>query len=221
MWQCSGLHVRPQLVSSSSGALERPDGSHGRSGRGTRERFAGGPPAVPRFFPLQMPKNSCRKNNHPVSIYSFPCLGADNWTEKEMEPAMQQTRIMKAYQLPGPGTHTFSNLTTQAYGEWKKDQMRKSLNRTASDHWIHVSRPGTEFYKSNAEVEFCHPSEQQAKFRTPHIPEDGGGIRVREGSIRWAPFHLGNYRETWTTGKVGSQFAKQKAWPTFGGFYET
>ncbi|OLP95994.1 Peroxisomal adenine nucleotide carrier 1 [Symbiodinium microadriaticum] len=98
----------------------------------------------------------------------------------------------------------------KAYGEWKKDQMRKSLSRTASDHWIHVSRPGTEFYKSNAEVEFCHPSEQQAKFRTPHIPEDGGGIRVREGSIRWAPFHLGNYRETWTTGKVGSQFAKQK-----------
>ena len=214
--------MRPQLVSSSSGALERPDGINGRSGR---EGKATGLPVALRprspFLCREMPKNSCRKNNHPVSIYSFPCLGADNWTEKEMEPAMQQTRIMKAHQLPGPGTHTFSNLTTQAYGEWKKDQMRKSLSRTASDHWIHVSRPGTEFYKSNAEVEFCHPSEQQAKFRTPHIPEDGGGIRVREGSIRWAPFHLGNYRETWTTGKVGSQFAKQKAWPTFGGFYET
>ena len=24
---------------------------------------------------------------------------------------------------------------------------------------------------------FCHPSEQTPKFKTPHIPEDGGGIR--------------------------------------------
>ena len=169
----------------------------------------------------EMAKNSCRKNDHPVSIYSFPCLGADNWIEKQMEPSMQRRRIMKAHELPGSGTHTFSNLTTQAYGDWKKDEMRKSLTRTASDHWIHKSPPNTEFYKSNAEVELCHPTEQQAKFKTPHIPEDGGGIRVREGSIRWAPFHLGKYRETWTTGEAtANQFAKQKHWPTMGGFCE-
>eukprot|EP00435_Cladocopium_sp_Y103_P044652 s941_g12.t1 len=34
-----------------------------------------------------------------------------------------------------------------------------------------------EFYRSNSEVEFCHPSEQVPKFKPLHIPEDGGGIR--------------------------------------------
>mmetsp|Transcript_44846 Transcript_44846/g.54880 ORF Transcript_44846/g.54880 Transcript_44846/m.54880 type:complete len:172 (+) Transcript_44846:73-588(+) len=167
------------------------------------------------------PVNSCRKNNHPVSIYTFPCLGADNWVERRMEPHMQRKNREKLHQLPGPAAHTFSKLTTQMYGEWGKEQSRQALNRTASDHWLHMSAPGHEFYRSNSEVEFCHPSEQEPKFKTPHIPEDGGGIRVRQGSIRWCPFHLGKYRETWTGGDVGvSQFAPPKHWPTIGGHYQ-
>ncbi|CAJ1330721.1 unnamed protein product [Effrenium voratum] len=118
-------------------------------------------------------------------------------------------------------SHTFSNLTTQAYGEWGKERARKTMVRTASDHWIHMSSPGHDFYRTNSEVEFCHPSEQEPKFRTPHIPEDGGGIRVRQGSIRWSPFHLGKYRDTWTQGEVGqNQFAAPKHWPTIGGHHQ-
>ncbi|CAJ1330720.1 unnamed protein product [Effrenium voratum] len=166
-------------------------------------------------------KNSCRKNNHPVSIYTFPCLGADNWVERRLEPAMQKRNQANLHQLPGSASHTFSNLTTQAYGEWGKERARKTMVRTASDHWIHMSSPGHDFYRTNSEVEFCHPSEQEPKFRTPHIPEDGGGIRVRQGSIRWSPFHLGKYRDTWTQGEVGqNQFAAPKHWPTIGGHHQ-
>eukprot|EP00435_Cladocopium_sp_Y103_P025402 s941_g6.t1 len=60
----------------------------------------------------------------------------------------------------------------------------------------------------------------KGKHKSAHPPPPWE--QVRQGSIRWCPFHLGKYRETWTGGDVGvNQFAPPKHWPTIGGHYQS
>lgn len=118
---------------------------------------------------------------------------------------------------PGPGAPYFSNLTTRTYGNWKKEEMRKSLS-SVSDNMLRMQKPDNGMYKTTSLGELCPPSEQSLPHKAPHIPEDGGNIRTRLGSVCWQPFHLRDYRSTWTTGS--RQFEKPLHYPTIGGWYQ-
>eukprot|EP00930_Biecheleria_cincta_P086264 TRINITY_DN75587_c0_g1_i1.p1 TRINITY_DN75587_c0_g1~~TRINITY_DN75587_c0_g1_i1.p1 ORF type:complete len:176 (-),score=9.98 TRINITY_DN75587_c0_g1_i1:219-746(-) len=170
-------------------------------------------------FPTSMNKNnSCRKNNHPVCIYQLPNLQDENWVESQFEPAYQRGRQEKLDELPAPGAPYFTNLTTRTYGNWKEEEMRKSLSRTASDNWLKMRKSDNRMYKTTSLGELCPPSEQSPAHKAPHIPEDGGGLRTRLGSVRWQPWVLRDYRNTWTSNS--RQFEKPLHYPTIGGWYQ-
>eukprot|EP00931_Biecheleriopsis_adriatica_P090760 TRINITY_DN64691_c0_g1_i1.p1 TRINITY_DN64691_c0_g1~~TRINITY_DN64691_c0_g1_i1.p1 ORF type:complete len:164 (-),score=23.10 TRINITY_DN64691_c0_g1_i1:37-528(-) len=158
--------------------------------------------------------NSCRKNNHPVNVYSIPSLSAQNWIEKRLEPQVAQKVRENLNKLPGPTTHTFT-MTSQAYGDWRKEDMRKAVTRQASDNWLHMVPPKNHLYRTASSDTFIPAGMQRPKFKAPHIPEDGGGLRTRLGSVAWVPFNLKEYRESWTKGGEHSeQFKKPLHWPT-------
>merc|ERR1711920_649981 len=92
--------------------------------------------------------------------------------------------------------------TSGFHGDWKKDEMKRSLRRTASEHWfeMHAPQDHSRMYKTTSRVDLCVPSEQKPPAAGPHIPEDGGGRRVRNGSLGFTPFVLKDYRQKWSAG---------------------
>merc|ERR1712083_401132 len=106
-----------------------------------------------------------------------------------------------------PPTEAQWKTSSGFHGDWKKEEMRRSLTRTASDHWFHMRKPDSRVYKTTSNVDLCHPTAQRPPVMAPHMPEDGGGLRTRNGSLGFQPFVLHQYRSSWTSGD-SDRFAK-------------
>mmetsp|Transcript_14830 Transcript_14830/g.28025 ORF Transcript_14830/g.28025 Transcript_14830/m.28025 type:complete len:168 (-) Transcript_14830:21-524(-) len=153
-------------------------------------------------------------NNRPsrkivTNVYGAAGALTGNWYESRLEPEEQRHSSQNLNKLPGPTSSQWKT-TSGHHGNWKAEAMRRSMTRTASDHWLPMAKPkSSDTYSTTAGEQLCHPSKQRSVSLAPFIPEDGGGRRSRNGSVGWHEFHLGNYRQTWTKSD-SDRFAKPK-----------
>mmetsp|Transcript_427 Transcript_427/g.661 ORF Transcript_427/g.661 Transcript_427/m.661 type:complete len:165 (+) Transcript_427:62-556(+) len=142
-----------------------------------------------------------------TNIYSNGAVLNGHWSETRLEPHFQRTAQMSLNQLDPPTKGTWKT-TSASHGDWKHDEMRRKLSRTASDHWLPMEKKSPD-YKTTAMDDHCHPSLQRPPVAAPHIPDDGRGIKLRNGSLGFLPFNLKEYRDSWTKSDT-DRFAKPK-----------